>query len=102
MFFTVEEKLVDKALEPMEGSPKPLLVRKFQGNLEVIYVSAEIAKQVKAGKTYYFEIEPSIIENTTLDEVFNEFRIHLNVVSVRTPKEDECGLAQTLFAEKVK
>ena len=86
-----------------------LSIHFFQGDFEYLTVSKEISEQVEVGKTYYFEFEPFVVQKdyysmsvSTVEYVLASKMdsFGLNVISVREAREDEMGLAQTLWVEE--
>ena len=106
LVLTVDAKLID----PNIGSEEPntLVVRPFQSNPEIIMVDEEIVEKIKVGQTYFFEMKTKTIEDVTYNEVVDTINLDLGanrwleVVDVREPLENECGLAENLHFEIIK
>lgn len=84
-------------------------IKLFQSEDQLLRVNDTIKKQIEVGKTYYFEIEPVVIMKNKYFMSVKEVRYVLGesiiendwitVKSIREPKEEEMGLAETLFIE---
>lgn len=105
LVLTVDAKLKD----PNVGTDNfnTLVVRPFQSNPEILIVDEEIAKEVKVGETYFFEMKTKTIDDISLGEVVDTINLDLGamqwleVVNVREPLENEYGLADNLHVEKL-
>lgn len=98
--------------ESENGEIRYLTIKRFQGDHELIRVKDKIANEVKTGKSYFFEIEDVIVEkemySMTLSQVNTALADNIyahqwiNVIGVRSPLDNELGLAETLKVEVAK
>ena len=104
---TVFDRMADPEVD--SSVENVLSIHFFQGDFEYLTVSKEISDQIEVGKTYYFEFEPFVVRKDYYSMSISDVEYVLasgidsfgmNVVKVREAREDEMGLAQTLFVEE--
>lgn len=83
-----------------DSTLKVLVLQQFQGKMSLVYVDENITYGLEIGKTYYFEIESYIIEDTSytakqvLQMIGDNYGAFdwLKITDYRDPKENEIGL----------